>query len=180
MTVALAQFIKNNPYIMAGAVLGLLIGELVPLHQSVAEWTRQTIWNNMRRMVLLSPEMTTWENMIFKAKNVLAGGGFGSLMEIASVNILKILYGLAHESKKIYHIPDPNEMQNLLMLTGHALQLAVKAQRYDRLSDEQKEAFPARTSSNPGPMAGSQGPATLSHRSSEGESSHLPLPLLRG
>ena len=64
MTVALAKFIMNDPFIMLGAVMGLLIGELIPLHQSVAEWTRQTIWNSLRRMVLLSPEMTTWQNLI--------------------------------------------------------------------------------------------------------------------
>jgi hypothetical protein len=48
---------------------------------------------------------------------------------------------LTYESKKIYHIPDPNEMQNLLMLTGHALQLAVKARKYESLSDADKQRF---------------------------------------
>ena len=126
---------------MVGAVMGLLVGELVPLHQNVAEWTRQTIWNNLRRMVLLSPEMTAWQNMIFKAKNVLAGSGFGTLMQITSINIQKIIYGLAYEAQRRYNIPKINEMQNLLILTAHALQLAITAQNYEALTDDQKSDF---------------------------------------
>jgi hypothetical protein len=92
-------------------------------------------------MMLLNPEMTTWENLIFKAKNAMAGGGYGTLVEISAINVLKILYGLAYETKRRYNIPDPNEMRNLMMLAGHAVQLAIKAQKYEALSDVEKQNF---------------------------------------
>jgi uncharacterized membrane protein YjgN (DUF898 family) len=141
MNVALARFIMNDPFIMLGAAVGLILGEFIPLHQSVAEWTRQTIWNTLRTIVWLPPEMTLWQNLMFKAKNTLAGAAAGVLGEIITINLIKILYGLAYEAQRRYNIPDKEALRNLLMLTARATRLAVEAPKYETLSDQAKKAF---------------------------------------
>jgi hypothetical protein len=141
MTIALARFIMNDPFIMLGAAVGLILGEFIPLHQSVAEWTRQTIWNTVRTIVWLPPEVTVWQNLMFKAKNTLAGGFAGVLGKIITINILKILIGLAYEAQRRHNIPDIDGMRKLLMLTARATRLAVEAPKYAALSDQEKRDF---------------------------------------
>jgi hypothetical protein len=85
--------------------------------------------------------MTNWENLIFKAKNAMAGGGFGTLLEISAINVLKILYGLAYETKRRYNIPDPNELRELTMLAGYAIKHAIDAKKYDEMTDAEKQKF---------------------------------------